>query len=346
MLRFAHHEFLWGLAFVPLLVLLFLLVTRWKRLALASLGEKEVIRRIMPQVSFSRPIMKFVFFITAYTMLIVGLADPQIGMQTEDTKSKGADLMLVLDVSNSMLSQDFAPNRLENAKLGIDQLISNLQDNRIGVIVFAGRPYVQLPSTTDYSAAKLFLNTINTGIVPVQGTAIGAAIDMGIKSFDFNDGTGKVMVLMTDGENFEDDAVKAANNAYDKGVIIHVVGFGSPQGAPVPIYDNGKLIGYHTDSVGRKVISKLNEPMCMAIAKAGHGIYIKATTANTGLGVVMEQVNKMKQKTVNGQQFKQFEDRFQFFLAIAFLLLVAEFFISGRKSTRLSRLKLFEVNKS
>jgi Ca-activated chloride channel family protein len=346
MLRFAHTEFLWGLAFVPLVIILFLLVTRWKRKALASLGEKEVISRMMPEVSFSRPIIKFVFFVTAYALLIIGLADPQIGTKTEDAKSKGADLMLLLDVSNSMLSQDFAPNRLENAKLAIAQLIANLQDNRIGIVVFAGKPYVQLPSTTDYSAAKLFLNTINTGIVPVQGTAIGAAIDMGMKSFDFNDGNSKVIILMTDGENFEDDAVKAAENAHDKDVIIHVVGFGSPQGAPVPIYDNGKLIGYHTDSVGQKVISKLNEPMCKEIATAGHGIYIKANNANSGLGIVMDQVNKMKQKTYTSKQFKQFEDRFQFFLAMALVLLVAEFFISGRKSRRLSRLKLFEVKES
>src|SRR6201999_731868 len=153
-----------------------------------------------------------------------------------------------------------------------------------------------------------------------------------MKSFDFNDGNSKVMILMTDGENFEDDAVKAAENAHDKDVIIHVVGFGSPEGAPVPIYDNGKLIGYHTDSVGQKVISKLNEPMCKEIATAGHGIYIKANNANSGLGIVMDQVNKMKQKTYTSKQFKQFEDRFQFFLAMALLLLVAEFFISGRKS--------------
>jgi Ca-activated chloride channel family protein len=345
MLRFAHTQFLWGLAFVPLLIILFLVVRRWKRKALATFGDKKVVQRIIPEVSFSRPIVKFIFFITAYTLLVIGLADPQIGTKTEDTRSKGADLMILLDVSNSMLSQDFAPNRLENAKLALDQLISNLKDNRIGIIVFAGKAYVQLPSTNDYSAAKLFLNTINTGIVPVQGTAIGSAIDMGMRSFDFNNGTSKVMILMTDGENHEDDAVKAAEEAHDKNVIIHVIGFGSPQGAPIPIYENGKPAGFHTDSAGHEVISKLNEDMCKEIATAGHGVYIRATNANSGLGIVMDQVNKMKQKTYNSKQFTEFEDRFQFFLAIAFLLLVAEFFISSKKSLRLSRLKLFEVKK-
>jgi len=345
MLRFAHIELLWGLVFVPLLILLFLLVRRWKRKALAALGDKEVVLRMMPEVSFSRPVIKFAFFITAYALLIIGLADPQIGMQTEDTKTKGADLMILLDVSNSMLSKDFAPDRLDNAKLALDQLISNLQDNRIGIIVFAGKAYVQLPSTTDYSAAKLFLNTINTNIVPVQGTAIGAAIDMGMKSFDFNDGTSKAMILLTDGENHEDDAVKAAMNAHEKNVVIHVIGFGSPEGANVPIYDNGKLTGFHLDSAGHKVISKLNEPMCKEIAAAGHGIYLRATSTNSGLGIVMNQINKMKQKVYDSKQSKDFEDRFQFFLAIAFLLLVAEFFISNRKSLTLRRLKLFEVKR-
>ncbi|MDB5143714.1 MAG: hypothetical protein JWQ66_2427, partial [Mucilaginibacter sp.] len=316
MLRFAHIEFLWGLASVPLIILLFLLVKRWKRKALATFGDKDVVRRLMPEVSFSKPVLKFALFITAYALLIIGLADPQIGTQTEDTKTKGADLMILLDVSNSMLSQDFAPNRLDNAKLALDQLISNLQDNRIGIIVFAGKAYVQLPSTTDYSAAKLFLGTINTGIVPVQGTAIGSAIDMGMRSFDFNDGTSKVMILLTDGENHEDDAVKAAVYAHEKGVFIHVIGFGSPQGAPVPTYDNGKLTGFHLDSAGHRVISKLNEAMCKEIATAGHGVYLRATSTNSGLGIVMDQVNKMKQKTYDSKQFKDYEDRFQFFLAI------------------------------
>jgi Ca-activated chloride channel homolog len=345
MLRFAHTQLLWALVLIPLLILLFLLVRQWKIKALAAFGDKEIVRRLIPDVSFSRPVLKFVLFITAYALLVIGLADPQIGLQTEDTKTKGADLMILLDVSNSMLSKDFAPDRLDNAKFALDQLISNLQDNRIGIIVFAAKAYVQLPSTTDYSAAKLFLNNINTNIVPVQGTAIGAAIDMGMKSFDFNNGTSKAMVLLTDGENFEDDAVKSATLAQEKGVIVHVIGFGSPQGAPVPIYDNGKLIGYHLDSAGHKVISKLNETICKQIAAAGHGIYLRATSTNSGLGIVMNQVNKMKQKVHDSKQFNDYEDRFQIFLAMAFLLLVTEFFISNRKSLRLRRLNLFDVKK-
>jgi Ca-activated chloride channel family protein len=345
MLRFANAYILWALVLVPLLIIIFMLVRRWKKKALASLGDKGVITRIMPQVSSSRPTLKFIFFIVAYTLLIIGLADPQVGNHIDEVKKKGADIMIVLDVSNSMLSTDFAPNRLENAKRALAQLIDNLHEDRIGIIVFAGEAYVQMPITTDYSAAKIFLNTINTGMVPVQGTAIGAAIDLGVKSFDYKDGTGKAIILMTDGENHEDDAVVAAQSARDRGVVVHVIGFGSPQGSPIPLYDNGKQIGFHLDSAGHTVISKLNEDMCKEIAVAGNGVYIRATDANSGLGIVMDQVHKMKQKTYDSKSFKDFEDRFQFFMAIALFLFIAEFFISNRKNLRLRNLKLFEVKK-
>jgi len=345
MLRFAHIEILWGLIAVPLLIIIFIAVRAWKKKALAALGDREVIKHIIPDVSFSRPTLKFILFIIAYGLLIVGLSDPQIGTSTEDVKKKGADLMILLDVSNSMLSQDLAPSRLENAKRALDQLIGNLHNERIGIVVFAGEAYVQLPMTTDYSAAKLFLNEISTDMVPVQGTAIGAAIDMGMQSFDFKNNTAKAMILMTDGENHEDDAVRAAEEAGDKKVMINVIGFGSVQGSPIPIYQDGKQKGFHLDSAGHTVISKLDENMCKELATAGNGVFVRATNAGTGLDVVMDQINKMQQNGYDSKQFKDYEDRFQFFLVIGFLLLVTEFFIANRKSLRLSKLKLFEVKK-
>lgn len=346
MLRFAHIDILWGLLVIPVFVLLFLVVSRWKKKAVASLGDKNVVREMMPQVSFSRPWLKFIFFAVAYASLIVGMADPQLGSKTEEVKRKGADLMILLDVSNSMLAQDLAPNRLENAKQAIAQLIDKMHDDRIGIIVFAGQAYVQLPITTDYSAAKLFLNTINTSMVPTQGTAIGAAIDLGMQSFDFKNGTGKAMIIITDGENHEDNAVEAATQAKSRGVNINVVGVGSAEGAPIPIYKDGQPAGYHTDSLGKPVVSKLNEDMGKDIAAAGSGVYVRANNSNSGLGIVMDQIGKIQRKTLDSKSFKDFEDRFQFFLAIALALLVVEFFISNRKNMRLSGLKLFEVKKS
>jgi Ca-activated chloride channel family protein len=343
MLRFANTEFLWGLLAIPLLLFIFLRVNWWKRKAIASLGNKEVVMQLMPQVSFSRPWIKFIFFILAYALVIIGIADPQLGSKTEEVKRKGADLMILLDVSNSMLAQDLAPNRLENAKRALSQLIDKLHDDRIGIVVFAGQAYVQLPVTTDYAAAKLFLNTINTEMVPTQGTAIGAAINLGMQSFDFKNGTGKSIIIITDGENHEDDAVAAAKYALAKNVTVNVVGVGSEEGAPIPIYQNGKQVGFHNDSTGHPVVSKLDETMGKEIAAAGSGVYVRANNANSGLNIVMDQIAKVQRKMTDTKQFKDFEDRFQFFLAIAFVLLLAEFFISIRKNMRLSKIKLFEV---
>jgi Ca-activated chloride channel family protein len=343
MLRFEHIEFLWGLAAVPLLMILFFMVRRWKRKALAGLGDPITVRKMIPEVSFSRPGLKFVLFLVAYASLVIGIANPQIGTKMEEAKRNGSDLMILLDVSNSMLAGDLAPNRLENAKRAISQLIDNLHNDRIGIIIFAGEAYVQLPITTDYSAAKLFLNNITTDIVPTQGTAIGAAIDIGMKSFNFVNGTSKAMILMTDGENHEDDAVTAAKNARTKDVAIHVIGVGSPEGAPVPVYKNGKPVSFHTDEAGKTVVSKLNEQMCKEISEAGNGVYVRASNANSGLGIVMDQVDKMQKKTYDSKAFKNYEDRFQFFLAFSCLLLLLEFFISNRKNLKLSELNLFEV---
>ena len=343
MLRFANLEYLWGLVAIPFFILLFIWISRWKKNAIAALGDKKVVALMMPEVSFSRPWLKFILFTAAYVFLIVGIADPQIGSKMEEEKRKGADLMILLDVSNSMLSQDMAPNRLENAKQAIAQLIDNLHNDRIGIVVFAGEAYVQLPVTTDYSAAKLFLNTINTSMVPTQGTAIGAAIDMGMKSFDFKDGTGKAMILITDGENHEDDAVEAAKYAAEKDVMINVIGMGSENGAPVPLYQDGKQVGFHTDSVGHTVISKMNEVACREIAAAGMGTYVRATNSNSGLNIVMDQIGKVQRKTYDSKTFKNYEDRFQIFFGLAFLLLIVEFFISNRKNLKLAGLKLFEV---
>jgi Ca-activated chloride channel family protein len=343
MLRFAHIQILWALAAIPLFLLLFSVVGEWKKRALASLGDKAVVKQMMPDVSLSRPWLKFIIYILAYTCIVVGAADPQVGSKNEEVKRKGADLMILLDVSNSMLSQDLAPNRLENAKRAIAQLIDNMHDDRIGLIVFAGQAYVQLPITTDYSAAKLFLNTINTEMVPTQGTAIGAAIDLGMRSFDFKNGTGKAMIIITDGENHEDDAVAAAKNAIDRDVSVHVIGVGSAEGAPIPNYVNGKQNGFMQDENNKEVISKLNEDMCKEIATAGNGSYVRATNSNSGLGIVRDQIGKIQRKTVDSRSFKDFEDRFQFFIAIAIILLLVEFVITNKKSQRLSNLKLFEV---
>ncbi len=343
MLRFENIQLLWALALIPLMIVIFLLVRRWKRKALKALGDQKTVRMVIPEVSFSRPGIKFILYIIAFTAMIFAVANPQIGIKVEEGKKSGSDLMILLDVSNSMLAGDLSPSRLENAKRAISKMIDNMHNDRVGIIIFAGEAYVQLPITTDYSAAKLFLNNINTEIVPTQGTAIGAAIEMGMKSFSTVSGTTKAMVIMTDGENHEDDAVAAAKNANAKDVTIHVIGLGSPEGAPMPIYRNGNPVGFRKDESGQTVVSKLNEEMCKEIAAAGEGVYVRASNADSGLGIVLDQVNKMQKKTYDSKVFKSYEDRFQFFLIIALVLLLVEFFISNRKNIKLSAINLFEV---
>jgi len=343
MLRFENIAVLWGLAAILLFIFLFWKVYRWKKKAITSLGDLKVVGLLMPDVSFSRPKLKFIFFLAGYTFLIVGISNPQIGSKMEESKRTGSEVMVLLDVSNSMLAQDLAPNRLENAKRSIEQLIDNLHGDRLGIIVFAGEAYVQLPVTTDYSAAKLFLSTINTDIIPTQGTAIGAAIDLGMQSLDFKNGLSKALIVITDGENHEDDAVSSAKNALEKDVWVHVVGVGSTEGAPIPIYVDGKQNGFHLDSAGKSVVTKLNEEMCKEIASAGGGAYVRASNVNGGLGIVMSQIEKMKKKTFGTKMFKEYEDRFQIFLALALIALMIEFFIANRKNAKLSKLKLFEV---
>ncbi|MCD0489279.1 VWA domain-containing protein [Pedobacter sp. MC2016-14] len=350
MIRFADIQILWGLLGIPVLILLFFFITRWKHKALARLGNAHTVKRLMPEVSFSRPIWKFVLFVLAYAFLIVAIADPQIGTKTEEGKRSGSDVLVLLDVSNSMLAADLSPNRLENAKRAISQMIDSMHNDRIGIVIFAGQAYVQLPITTDYAAAKLFLNNISTDIVPTQGTAIGAAIEMGLETFEQVTGKSKAMIIMTDGENHEDDAVAAAKTASAKGIEIHVIGEGSPEGAPVPVYKNGQPVGFHTDEQGKTVLSKLNEEMCKEIATAGNGAYVRSSNANSGLGLIMNEVAKMEKKTYESKVFKNYEDRFQIFLGITLALLLLEFFISNRKyisQERKSKLwELFEVRKS
>lgn len=345
MIRFEYPAMLWALALLPILLGIFLLYRRWRRKALNAYGDEPLIKRMMPDVAFSRPGWKFSLYLVAVASLIIGLANPQIGTVTEEGERKGADLMILLDVSNSMMAGDLPPNRLENAKRGISRLIDQLRSDRIGIIVFAGESYVQLPITSDYTAAKLFLNHISTDMVPTQGTAIGTAIDMAMKTFDQVSGTSKAMIVMTDGENHEDDAVAAAKRAQGAGVVVHVIGLGSPEGAPVPTFQQGNPVGFIKDENGQTVVSKLNESMCQEIAAAAGGMYVRASTGGSGLDVIMEQVDKMEKKAVDVRLFKSYEDRFQLFLGFALLLLLVEFFISNRKSRKLGALNLFEVKK-
>lgn len=346
MYRFEHNIYLWALLVVlPLIIIVFYWIQNWKKRKLKQFGDANVIQRLMPHISRKLAIVKFVLYTFAMLFLLIGLANLQFGTKLQEVKREGIDLMIALDVSNSMMAEDLTPNRLERSKRAIYQLIEKLHNDRLGIIVFAGDAYVQLPITTDYSAAKLFLETIGTDIVPTQGTSIGSAIDLALESFDFENGTSKAIVVITDGENHEEDAIQNAKEALDRDVSVHTIGMGSENGAPIPIYKQGKQIGFRTDNQGNTVVSKLNETMLKQIADAGNGSYVRANNANAGLKIIMSEIDKMEKKEFGSKTFKEYEDRFQLFLIIALVLLIVEFFISNRKSNKLGGINLFEVKK-
>ena len=276
-------------------------------------------------------------------LLVIGIANPQIGTKLEEVKREGIDLIVAIDVSNSMKAEDLSPNRLERAKRAMLQMVEELKSDRLGLIVFAGQAYTQLPITTDYSAAKLFLNTIDTDIVPTQGTAIGAAIDLAIESFDYEAAGSKALVIVTDGENHEDDAIEAAEKAKEKGIQVYTIGMGSPNGAPIPLFRRGKKVGYRQDGEGNTVVSSLNENMLRDISASGGGIYVRASNANSGFGAILDDLSGLEKAEFESQVYTDYEDRFQFFLATALLLFLTATVISEKKSKWTKNVNLFET---
>lgn len=343
--RFENSLFLYGLLIIPFLVLLYLFVLKWRRKSLNKIAETGLQHIVLPQLSKAKIIWRFTFWCVAMALLVIAIANPQFGTKLEEVKREGIDIMVALDVSNSMKAQDLQPNRLENAKQSIGRLINNLNDDRIGIIVFAGQSYVQLPITTDYSSAKLFLESIACDIIPTQGTAIGSAIELAVESFDPKSQAAKAIIIITDGENHEDDAVKAAEAAAEKGIAVHTIGMGSESGVPLPLISNGNIVGYRKDNAGNTVVSKLNAALLKEIAAAGKGIYVQAGRSQSALAIVMDELNKMDKKEYASKRYTDYEGRFQFFIAAAILLLIAESTLSERKSKFLQKLNLFNESK-
>jgi Ca-activated chloride channel family protein len=341
MIRFAHPEYFYLLLLVFFFLFAFWFYNNWKNRAAKRFGDKKTIAKLMPQVSKGKPKFKFVLILLAFVLLVVGITDPQIGSKLEKVKREGIDLMLVLDVSNSMLAEDIKPNRLERSKMAISSLIDKLQGDRLGIIIFAGNAYKQLPLTTDYSAAKLFLSAVDTKIVPTQGTAIGEAIDMAAGSFGDTEHN-KAIIIITDGENHEDDAIGEARKAAEQGIKVFTIGMGLPDGSPIPVYNNyGNRTGFKKDKQGKTVITKLNEDMLRQIAAAGNGAYARANNASTGLRKLFKEISQIEKKEIETKQFTDYEDRFQIYLALALFLMVMELLIANRKSSWANKFDFF-----
>jgi len=340
MFKFGNSEYLWGLWIIPLLVLFFVWSRIQRKRALTKFGNYELMRHLMPFASRFRPALKFVILMTALAIFIMGAARPQFGAKLKKVKREGIELIIALDVSNSMKAEDIQPNRLDRAKLAISRLVDKLQNDKIGLIVFAGDAYIQLPITSDFNSAKLFLSSINTQMVPKQGTAIGAAITMATRSFTPDSKANKAIIIITDGENHEDDAVSAAKAAVENGIVVHTIGMGLPQGSPIPVLRNGQT-EYLKDNEGKVVITKLDEIMLQEIATAGDGVYVRANNAQVGLNTLFDEINKLDKTEMETLVYSEYNEQFQYFFAIGLLLLLIDFFILERKNRFLKNIKLF-----
>lgn len=339
--RFAHPEYFWALLLIPVLTFLFVYFRIQRRNALRKFGEPELVSLLMPNVSGVRPVVRFILVMLALSLFIGGIARPQFGSKLKKMKRQGVEIVIALDVSNSMMAEDIKPNRLERAKRAIDRLISKLKDDKIGLIVFAGDAYTQLPITSDYNSAQLFLSSVNPEMIPKQGTAVGAAIGMAKRSFTASTEASKAIIVITDGENHEDDAVAAAEEAHKDGIVVHTIGMGLPQGAPIPVRAGGQG-EYRKDKEGNVVITRLDEVTLQKIAAAGGGIYLRANTAQVGLDDLFDEINKMQKTEMEARTFSEYEEQFQYFFAAGLLLLLLEFFMLERKNKYLKRIKLFK----
>jgi Ca-activated chloride channel homolog len=340
MLRFAHTYYLYLLVLIPLLTILMVLYLVWRKNALNRYGEFQLVRQLIPEFSTGRLIFKFILLMIAYAFLVIALADPQTGSKLEKVQRKGIDVMIALDVSTSMLAEDIRPNRLERAKQAIAKLVDRLDGDRIGIVVFAGKAYNQLPITTDYGAAKLFLSAINTNIVPVQGTAIADAIEMSANAFGQSNHS-KAIIVISDGEDHQGDVLEQTEAANKKGIIVYSVGMGLPEGGPIPIYNGEVQTGYKKDRDGTSIITHLDESLLQRIASIGKGMYVRANNSEESWQAVFEDLNKLQKSEIEGRQFSDYEDRYQYFLGFCLLFLIFELFVFDKKNQWYSRFNLF-----
>lgn len=330
---------LWWLLTIPVFIIGYILYTRRKRRQLAEFGDPELVSELMPDASKARPVVKFSLLMVALALLIMAAARPQYGQKEKTVKRQGIEVMIALDISNSMMAEDVAPNRLDRAKQMLSKMIDRMVDDKVGLVVFAGEAYTQLPITCDYVSAKMFLNTITPALIPTQGTAIGAALETSIRSFGSQESdAGRAIVLITDGENHEDDAIAAAKHARELGIQVFVVGIGKPEGSPIPIAGTNNYI---KDRSGQVVVSRLNEDMCQQIAQAGNGIYVRCDNTNTAMRALQQELDRIATAELETKVYADYNEQYQSFVLIALLLLVIDFFILERKNHRLAKMDIF-----
>jgi Ca-activated chloride channel family protein len=348
MIQFAHKEILWFLLATVLMLAGYLLYWRHRRRALGRMGDPELLASLMPDVSASAHHWKFILLLTGTVLLIIAASGPRVGTRLEEVDQKGREIIIALDVSNSMLAEDVKPSRLERSKQMISRMVDRMSNDKVGLIVFAGDAYTQIPITDDYPSVKMFLEGAGPDIVSKQGTAIGSAIKLAVRSFStLNEGDtppetapSQAIVVITDGENHEDDAVGEAARALEKGIRVYTVGLGDPNGVPIPVSPGSAMT--RRDNQGQVVVSKLNEKLLIDVARAGNGAYISGDRINS----LIDELDKLEKTELSTRVFSDFAERFQYFAGFALLFLLLEYFIRARKTPLFRRLNLFSTSDS
>ncbi|MCH2084008.1 MAG: VWA domain-containing protein [Saprospiraceae bacterium] len=343
MFRFEHIEYLYALGIIPVLIAFFWTMWIARKRVLARFAQTPMLRKLMPQMSRYKHTLKFILLIFGLAFLIVGWSNPQWGTKKEKVKRKSVDLFIALDISRSMLAQDIAPNRLERSRKFAQTLVNQLKGERIGSIIFAGNAYLQVPLTTDYAALELFIKSANTDMAPNQGTAIVDAIDLAEQSFDEENKNHKALIIITDGENHDEEALERARQANANGLLIYTVGVGTVEGSFIPTFIGGRA-DFKRDEGGNPVRSSLNEKMLEDLASEGDGQYFNLINAENFIAEALrKKIDGLEKRELEQRVFSEFESYFQYFLAVALLLIVIEFFISYRKNRYLADKDIFKV---
>ena len=324
----SQPQYLWLLLLVPLFFVVQVLVNKLRQRRIRRFGDEQLVNALMPSYAGAKVWLRLSLFSVAFCFLVLALSRPQRGVRLKEQQMSGAEVVIALDVSNSMLAEDYSPNRLNRAKLAIAQVSEKLEGDRIGLVVFAGDAYVQIPLTSDYISAKMFLNSISNNSVPVQGTAIGAAIDMSVRCFSDKSDQSRAVIVITVGENHEDDPIDAAKRAVENGVRVYTIGVGSKEGTFIPLPEGG----YITDDQGNNVVTRLDDATLKEIAEVGNGIYVQSTNREFGLNPIIEDIQNMEDKVMTTVMYEEYEELYMYFLGVALLFFVIEMLIGDRRS--------------
>ncbi|WP_299333352.1 VWA domain-containing protein [uncultured Psychroserpens sp.] len=334
----------WMLLIIPVIVFLYTILQFWKYRTQKRFSSNKLLSRLSPNQSLFKSILKVVVLCLAFGSLAIALVNPKIGTKLETVKRQGVDIVFAVDVSKSMLAEDISPNRLEKSKQLVNQIINNLASDRVGIIAYAGKAFPQLPITTDYASAKMFLKSMNTDMLSSQGTAINEAIELAKTYFDDEEQTNRVLIIISDGEDHSDIASNVAEEAADEGIRIFTIGVGETEGGPIPIKRNGILLNYKKDSQGETVITKLNEETLQQIAEEANGAYIKGNNTSEVIEEIKNILNRMDKTEFEAKEFADYKDQFQWFLGFGIFFLFIDIFLLERKTEWLKRLNLFNEN--